>query len=151
MCLYILYTVLCSRTLSSSSWHTVLTCKTLVHTCNCCWNRSLLYMKWTVLRFHSFAMETILTKTDNHIGIRRLSESDVVAAWWAHNSFFQEGIACLLANAQTLENVLLAYCGWKKKTELIMQSNPIITVSVIQSMANHGGQNPSSTMLVSAT
>lgn len=32
----------------------------------------------TVLGFHSFAMETILTKTDNHNGITLPSDSDVV-------------------------------------------------------------------------
>lgn len=77
-------------------------------------------------------METILTKTDHHIGITLLSDSDVVQAWWAHNSIFQEGIRSPPAYAQVLENVLLAYCVWQEKNELIMWKNTIIIVSAIR-------------------
>lgn len=41
--------------------------------------------------------------------------SDVVRAWRAHNSIFQEEIAGLPAFAQTLENVLSAYCVQQEK------------------------------------
>ena len=98
-------------------------------------------------------METILTKTDNHSGIILLLESDVVQAWWANNSVFQEGITSPLAYAETLENVLLAYCvQQKKKIALIKQRNPIIIVSVTQSVVNHGRQKiPPISFLVSAS